>query len=106
MEPPLSDSLGIDAVTTVGDGGLLVAGVGDRDAAGGEQEDALADALLVPVDGEGAACDEINRTLSLVRFHHRQIEDDGLALTQGLNGLGHFIEAARLHQIHLSSGGS
>jgi hypothetical protein len=83
-----------------------VTGVGDRDATGGEQEDALADALLMSVDGEGASRDEIDRALSLIRFHHREIEDDGLALAQGLDGAGHFIEAARLHQIHLRSGGA
>ena len=79
-------------------------GVGHGDAAGGEQEDAFTHPLLVSVDGEGATGHEIHRPLGLIRFHHRQIEDDGLALTQGLNRPGHFIEAAGLHQIHFSGG--
>ena len=76
-------------------------GVGHCDAAGGEQEDALADALLVSIDREGATSDEINSTLRLVGLHHREIEDDGLAFPQSLNGPRHFIKAAGFHHIHL-----
>ena len=50
-----------------------MAGVGHCDAAGCEQKDAFADALLMTIDGEGATGDEINSTLGrsgsiIVRF--------------------------------------
>ena len=77
-------------------------GVGDGDAAGGKQENALADTLLVTIDGEGATSHEVNSPLRLVGLHHREVENDGLALPQSLDGPRHFIEAAGLHHIHLS----
>ena len=39
-------------------------GVGNGDAAGGEQEDALADTFLVTIDREGATGYEVNGTLA------------------------------------------
>ena len=79
-------------------------GVGDGDTAGGKQEDALSDALLMAIDREGAASDEVDGTLRLIGLHHREIEDDRLALPQSLNGPRHLIKAAGFHHIHLSRG--
>ena len=57
------------------------------------------------IDGIGATSDEINGALSLVGLHHRQVQDDGLALAQRLDGFGHLIEAARFHHQNFRSSG-
>lgn len=75
----------------------------DLDAARREQEDAFADALLMSVECEGSARDEVYGALGLVGIHHRQVQDDGFALAQGLNGLGHFLEGARFHDHHFGN---
>ena len=56
------------------------------------------------IDGERATRDEINSPLCLIGLHHRQVEDDGLALPQRLNGSGHLIKTARFHQVHFRPG--
>ena len=46
-------------------------GVGHGDAAGGEQEDAFADALLVSIDREGATSDEVKD----LRAENRELKE-------------------------------
>ena len=57
------------------------------------------------IDGEGATRHKIHRPLGLIGLHHREVEDHGLAFPQGLDGPGHLIEAAGLHQVHLGHRG-
>ena len=57
------------------------------------------------IDGEGTAGHKIHGPLGLVRLHHREVQDHGFAVPQGLNGPGHLIEAAGLHQSDLGRTG-
>ncbi|MOA26900.1 hypothetical protein D3C78_1477320 [compost metagenome] len=76
----------------------------DHHVRGGEQEDRLADLLLVAVEGVAGAGHEVHQALALVGGQAHQVEDDGLARAQVVEDGEGLIEAAGLDHHDLGRG--
>lgn len=86
--------------------GLGGRGLGaDYDGGGGEEEDSVADSLLMAVDGVGGAAEEVYDSLALFGVQHVEIQQDALAAAEVLDDFQGLFERAGFDDHYFAAGG-